>query len=100
MNEIQATSDETISVLREKLGEVERELSQVESFRHEKDKHNAKIEKLEKEKEDLEAEMLDTIDKLERKNLEEKAQIFKDLDAQKILFREVAMREANPNFPL
>ena len=66
----------------------------MESFRHEKNKHHEKIAKLEKEKVDLEAEMVDSIDKLERKNLEEKAQIFKDLDAQKILFREVAMREA------
>ena len=94
VHEIQATSDESIADLQGKLGEVERELSKVESFRREKDLHNEKIAKLEKEKVDLESEMVQTVDKLERKNLEEKAQIFKDLDAQKILFREVAMREA------
>ena len=94
VNEIQAASDETITDLRSKLGEVERELSQVESFRREKDKHNAKIAELENAKKKVESEMIESIDKLERKNLEEKAQIFKDLDAQKILFREVAMREA------
>merc|ERR1711991_274737 len=53
-----------------------------------------KIAALEKVKADLETEMVETIDRLERKNLEEKAQVYKDLDAQKVLFREVAMREA------
>ena len=92
--EIQSTSYDTIEDLKSKLGEMERELAQVESYRREKDQHMEKIAALEKIKADLETEMIETIDRLERKNLEEKAQVYKDLDAQKVLFREVAMREA------
>lgn len=94
VNEIKTSSRELIDDLKTRLGEVELELSQVESFRREKDFHQATKKQLEETKLQLETELVSTLDRLERKSLEEKAQIYKDLDQQKILFRELAMREA------
>ena len=92
--EIQSSSKEIINDLKTRLDETERELIIVDNYRRDKNQHFESMEVLQKSKADLEKEMVEMLDRVERKSLEEKAQIYKDLDAQKILFREVAFREA------
>ena len=92
--EIQTSNNLLIDELKQKLQESERELSLVDSYRRDKDIHNETLAELKQSKEELEKDMIQALDRQERKFLEEKAQLYKNLDSEKILFKEVAMREA------
>ena len=61
----------------------------VESYRRDRNLHVQNVEELQIEIDRLNKELLETQDSQERKFLEEKAQIYRDLDNQKISFREV-----------
>lgn len=70
------------------------ELLSVDSFRKERDKIDGKIQQLERTVRDHKLIMFDALEEQENKFLKEKAQIMKDLDSQKLAFRELALSEA------
>jgi hypothetical protein len=63
-------------------------------YKREKDLHEEAIRKLEKSMQQQREQLIDAMEEHERRFLEEKAQIFKELDEQKAAFREVALNEA------
>lgn len=87
-------SDHIISDLTLRLQSVEADLKSIEMYRQEKDNHEAIIMKLEKGMLQQREQLIDAMEGQERRFLEEKSQIFKDLDDQKAAFREIALKEA------
>lgn len=94
INELKTTSEHTITSLTNKLEAAETELKGVEIYKREKDLQNESIRKLEKSLQQQREQLIDAMEEQERRFLEEKAQIFKELDDQKAAFREIALNEA------
>jgi myosin heavy subunit len=94
LNELKYTSEHTITTLQTKLTSLESDLKSVELYKREKDLHEEAIRKLEKSMQQQREQLIDAMEEQERRFLEEKAQIFKELDEQKAAFREVALSEA------
>lgn len=92
--EIKTISEKTITDLTAKLNSVEADLKSIELYRQEKDLHEGTIQKLEKSMQNQREQLIDAMEEQERRFLEEKSQLFKDLDQQKIAFREIALKEA------
>lgn len=83
-----------ISNMTKKIEALEAELSSVEIYRHERDVFDGKLQQLEKSIQEQRQQMFDSLDEQERKYLEEKAVLLKNLDDQKLVFREIALKEA------
>uniref|UniRef100_A0A7S3M0U4 Coiled-coil domain-containing protein 176 n=1 Tax=Spumella elongata TaxID=89044 RepID=A0A7S3M0U4_9STRA len=94
LTEIRTTSESTITSLSEKLETCESELKAVYAFKKAKDQHEGTIARLEKNLQQQREQLIDAMEEQERRFLEEKAALFKDLDEQKAAFREVALKEA------
>eukprot|EP01038_Epipyxis_sp_PR26KG_P006369 gene6369-8771_t len=94
MSELRFSSEKTISDLKSKLKVTEEDLNAIEIYRQEKDTHEALIARLEKNTQTQREQLIDAMEEQERRFLEEKSQLFKDLDEQKAAFREVALKEA------
>lgn len=82
------------SDLQEKLVKAEKDLSAVEYYMREKEKIDEECDKYKQEIENQKIILYDALEDQERKFLEEKSQIYKDLDAQKAAFREIALKDA------
>ena len=91
---LKVESEKRIEELEASLGSRERELQAIDTFRREKAKYEETMSNLELQLERLREQMVMSLDNQERKFLEEKAQIFRDIDAQKSAFREIALKEA------
>jgi len=94
LTELRTSSESTIEKLRERLDEVQNELKSVYAFKQAKDLHEGTIARLERSLQKQREQLIDAMEEQERKGLEEKSNLLKDLDDQKIAFREVALREA------
>jgi hypothetical protein len=94
LTEIKFTSERTITELSSRLASVEADLKSIEIFRQEKDQHEGTILALEKKMQSQREQLIDSMEEQERKFLEEKSHLFKDLDEQKASFRELALKEA------
>jgi hypothetical protein len=92
--ELKATSEYTITTLTMKLKDVEGDLKAVEVYKREKDQHEEVIRRLELSMKQQREQLIDAMEEQERRFLEEKALIYKDLDDQKAAFREIALNEA------
>ena len=89
LTEIRSNSESTITSLTEKFEACESELKAVFSFKKAKDQHEGTIARLEKSLQQQREQLIDAMEEQERRFLEEKASLFKDLDEQKAAFREV-----------
>lgn len=89
LTEIRTSSESTITSLSEKLETCESELKAVYAFKKAKDQHEGTIARLEKNLQQQREQLIDAMEEQERRFLEEKAALFKDLDEQKAAFREV-----------
>lgn len=89
LTDIRTTSESTISSLTEKFEACESELKAVFAFKKAKDQHEGTIARLEKNLQQQREQLIDAMEEQERRFLEEKASLFKDLDEQKAAFREV-----------
>jgi chromosome segregation ATPase len=94
LTEIRTNSESTITLLTEKFEACESELKAVFAFKKAKDQHEGTIARLEKSLQQQREQLIDAMEEQERRFLEEKAQLFKELDEQKAAFREVALKEA------
>lgn len=94
ISELRYQSEQTITNLTTKVTSLETELKAVEVFRREKDLHEEQIAKLERMMQQQREQLIDAMEGQERRFLEEKSQIFRELDEQKAAFREVALNEA------
>lgn len=92
--ELKENSDNIIHGLTMRLNTAEADLKAVELFRREKDQHEQNVQKLERALQMQREQMVDAMEEQERRSLEEKSQLFKDLDDQKAAFREIALNEA------
>lgn len=92
--DLRTESEHTITTLTLRVNTLEAELKAVEVFRREKDLHEEQIQKLEKLMQQQREQLIDAMEGQERRFLEEKSQIFRELDEQKAAFREVALNEA------
>jgi chromosome segregation ATPase len=94
LSEIRSNTEGTIGTLTEKLDACESELKAVFAFKQAKDLHEGTIARLEKSLQQQREQLIDAMEEQERRFLEEKSSLFKDLDEQKAAFREVALKEA------
>lgn len=94
LGELKTSSEHTINGLSMKVETLEKELETLSMFRQEKDLHDERISKLQVELKQQREQLIDAMEEQERRFLEDKSQIFKDLDDQKAAFREVALQEA------
>lgn len=92
--DIQRNADYAMVDLTQRLEKAEADLSSLVVYQQEKEKHEAKLTKLDKQLADQRQEMFDSLDEQERKFLEENANKMKELDEQKLAFRELALKEA------
>lgn len=92
--DIQRNADYQMVDLTNRLEKAEADLNALVIYQQEKEKHEAKVTKLEKSLNDQRQEMFDSLDEQERKFLEENANKMKELDEQKLAFRELALKEA------
>jgi chromosome segregation ATPase len=94
LSDLRTQSEQTITNLTTKVTSLETELKAVDVFRREKDLHEEQIAKLERMMQQQREQLIDAMEGQERRFLEEKSQIFRELDEQKAAFREVALNEA------
>lgn len=87
-------SEQIIKTLNLKINTIENELKSLEIFRADKDKYELELNDLKNEIINQRKQLLDKMETQERRFLEEKAQLFKELDEQKAAFREIALSEA------
>jgi len=83
-----------INDLQTKLDQANLDLTAVEQYVLEKNKHDENTARLESELVNQRQQMFDALEEQERRFLEEKAALLRDLDDQKVAFREVALKEA------
>lgn len=83
-----------IEDLKIKLDKAENELMGLEAYKREKEAHDAKLVELEEELAKEKQQSIVALEDQERKFLENKAQMLKDLDEKKHAFHEAALREA------
>jgi hypothetical protein len=94
MADLKRESDNTISALTTTRADKEADLAATETFRNNKDAFMMQLERLEKEVRDQRQQMFDALDEQERKFLEEKSQLLRDLDDQRALLAEAALKDA------
>lgn len=94
MTEMRNSTDATIEDLSSQLAKALADLNAISQYQEEKDAYEGKMRQLERQCQDQRQEMFDSLDEQERKTLEEKAAIWRDVDEQKAMFREVALKEA------
>ena len=87
-------AEETRMALSANCANLDSELRAVESFRKEKMLHDGNVKHLQSTIEQQKQQLIDVLDKQERKFLEEKAHMIKDIDDQKAAFRDIALKEA------
>lgn len=92
--ELIQNTDYTIVDLTQRLGKAEADLNALVLYQQEKKKNEEKVTGLERQLADQRQEMFDSLDEQERKFLEENATKMREMDEQKLAFREVALREA------
>jgi hypothetical protein len=92
--EIQRNADYMLVDLTNRLEKAEADLNSLVLYQQEKDKHEARVQQLERALENQRQEMFDSLDEQERKFLEENANRLRELDEQKLAFRELALKEA------
>lgn len=83
-----------IEDLRVKVEKAESELSGLESYKRDKDAHDAKLTELEDHLAKEKQQSIVALENQERKFLENKSQMIKDLEEKKHLFHEAALRDA------
>ena len=83
-----------IEDLRLKLDKADSELSGLESYKRDKDAHDAKLAELEENLAKEKQQSIVALENQERKFLENKSQMIKDLEEKKQVFHEAALREA------
>ena len=88
------SSDQTIQELKDELATALADLSAIAHYQEEKNEYEHKLATVQRSLEDQRQEMFDSLDEQERKFLDEKAAIWRDVDNEKVAFREVALREA------
>lgn len=94
LTELRSSTDVTIEDLSSQLAKALADLNAISQYQEEKDAYEGKMRQLERQCQDQRQEMFDSLDEQERKALEEKAAIWRDVDEQKAMFREVALKEA------
>jgi len=94
ISELRKESTIQIEDLKNKLSSCENELVLLDSYKRDKDVHDKKLSKYEQSIREHHKNLSDALESQERKFLNNKAQLLKDLDEQKDSFREVALREA------
>ena len=92
--QLRDSSDETIQDLTNQLAKVNADLSAIAHYQEERDSYEQKMAATQRALQDQRQEMFDSLDEQERKFLEEKAALWREVDEQKALFREVALKEA------
>ncbi|RYY84924.1 hypothetical protein EON63_08320 [archaeon] len=97
LSELRYSTDTRIAHLTAQLANAEQELKAIESYRMERHQHEELIQSLNKSLQQQRDQFIDAMEEQERRFLEEKSQLFKQLDEEKIAFREVALQEARYN---
>lgn len=94
MNDLRASTDSTVEDLTSQLAKALADLNAIAQYQEEKDAYEGKMKQLERQCLDQRQEMFDSLDEQERKTLEEKAAIWREVEEQKAMFRDVALKEA------
>lgn len=94
INDLKSESENTISSLTTRLTDAEAELSAVDMFVNDKQAFMLQLQRLESEVKQQRQQMFDALDEQERKFLEEKSHLLKDLDEQRAMLQENALRDA------
>lgn len=94
LSDLRNTSENKIAALSSQLENAEGELKAVEKYRMERYQHEDLIQQLNRSIQQQRDQFVDAMEEQERRALEEKSGLFKDLDEQKLAFREVALQEA------
>lgn len=76
-----------------KLDKAENDLKSVETYLREKNSYDGTIKSLETSIKEQRQQMFDALEDQERKMLEEKANLLRELDEQKLAFRDAAFKE-------
>ena len=90
---LKAESDNIISDYMLKLDKAENDLKSVETYLREKNTYDDTIRNLENSIKEQRQQMFDALEDQERKMLEEKANLLRELDDQKLAFRDAAFKE-------
>lgn len=93
-NNLKAETDGIITDYKLKLDKAENDLKSVDTYLREKDSYDGTIKNLENNMKEQRQQMFDALEDQERKMLEEKANLLRELDEQKLAFREAAFKEA------
>lgn len=94
ISDLRDTTDFTIHDLTNRLDKALADLSAVAQYQEEKRSHENKLAALARALQDQRQEMFDSLDQQERKFLEEKAFMWREVDEQKAAFRQIALDEA------
>lgn len=92
--DLKAENASIIDDLKGKLVSIENDLSNLESYKRDKEYHDRKLSQIEANYAKEKAEALFALDEQERKFIEQKAHMLKDLEDQKAAFRNAALKEA------
>jgi len=90
---LKAESDNVISDYMLKLDKAENDLKSVDTYLREKNTYDDTIRNLENSIKEQRQQMFDALEDQERKMLEEKANLLRELDDQKLAFRDAAFKE-------
>jgi hypothetical protein len=90
---LKAESDNIISDYMLKLDKAENDLKSVDTYLREKNTYDDTIRNLENSIKEQRQQMFDALEDQERKMLEEKANLLRELDDQKLAFRDAAFKE-------
>jgi len=88
------STDHTIQELRDQLAKTLADLSAIAHYQEEKDEYEKRLTGVQRALADQRQEMFDSLDEQDRKFLEEKAAVWREVEEQKVAFREVALKEA------
>jgi len=83
-----------IEDLQTKLDQANLDLVAVEQYVLEKNKHEENLQRLERDLVNQRQQMFDALEEQERKFLEDKANLLRELDDERVAFREIALKEA------
>ena len=92
--ELRDSTDYTIQELQDKLDKANADLSAIAHYQEEKDEYERKLSVVQRSLAEQRQEMFDSLDDQERKFLDEKTAVWREVDEQKAAFREVALKEA------
>lgn len=92
--DVKSDSEQTKAAMSTSIADLEKKLKELELFKQEKSKYDEEKSNLEEEMKQQRHQFMDAMEAQERRNLEEKMKIHKELDEEKVLFRQKTLNEA------